>query len=156
MSIVNGKRVITWLAILPMFAVFFFCMSPDTAKAEGRRSFLTSVGDEYFENSKNGDMWTKVRSKRIKEFSDVQQYLSDLNEGQFNDWRLPTRQELYDLFLIFDLKNNGDVRIRVEGKYWLASDEGKLSVGAWEIGGGCGPERGFFSGGKGHIRAIRP
>lgn len=156
MSIINGKTVITWHVILPMIAVLFFCMSPDTAKGKDRGSFLTSVSDEYFENSKNGDMWTKARSKRIKTMSDVQQYLSDLNEGQFNDWRLPTRQELYDLFLIFDLKNNGDVKIRVEGKYWLASDQGKLSVGAWEIGGGCGPERGFFSGGKGHIRAIRP
>lgn len=156
MAIINGKSVINWFVILPMFAVLLFCMSSGTAKSGDRASFLMSVGDEYFQNSKNGSMWTNVRSKRIKEFSNVQQYLSDLNDGQFNDWRLPTKQELYDLFQIFDLKNNGDIEIQVEGKYWLASDKGELSVGTWEIGGGCGPERGFFSGGKGHIRAVRP
>lgn len=156
MIITDGRSVVAWFMILPMFAVFSFCVSLEMAKGADRESFLKPVGDEYFENSKNGGMWTKERSKRIKEVSDVQEYLSELNTGQFSDWRLPTKQELYDLFLIFDLKNNGDVRVRVEGKYWLASDLGVLSVGAWEIGDGCGPERRFSVGGKGYIRAIRP
>jgi len=152
----NGKKVITWLMIVPMFVALSFFMSPGMAKGADRVSILKFVGQEYFEVSKNGSMWTKARSRRFEYISDVLQYLDELNKGEFNDWRLPTKQELYDLFVIFDLKDNGDVKIRIEGGYWLAGDLGAMGVGIWEIGDGCGPERKFLSGGKGYVRAIRP
>ncbi len=145
-----------WLMMLILFPAAFFTFSCGLAEAEDRKPQLKSVGEQYFENTRKGDMWTKSRSKRFAASSEVKNYFKSLNEGQFSDWRLPTKQELYDLFMIFDAKNNGDIKVRIEGKYWLANNAGQMSVGAWTIGDGCGPERTFSQEKKGFVRAIRP
>ncbi len=155
MSRINKKMVTSRRIALPLFAFLFLSLSFSTAKGTGSTPLLEFAGDQYFQNNKNNTMWTNERSKKISDFSKVQQYIDNLNKGQFNDWRLPTKQELFDLFEIFDLKNNGEVKVRVEGRYWLVNEEGITTVGTWEIGDGCGPERNFYSGEKGYIRAVR-
>ncbi len=145
-----------WIMILMLFLAVFFTFPFGLAEAGDRKPQLKSVGEQYFENTRKGDMWIKSRSKRFAASSEVKNYLKSLNEGQFNDWRLPTKHELYDLFMIFDFKNNGGIKVRIEGKYWLVNSAGQMSVGAWDIGDGCGPERTFSQGKKGYVRAIRP
>lgn len=145
-----------WLMMMILLPAAFFTFSFGLAEAEDRRPQLKSVGEHYFENTRKGDMWTKSRGKIFAASSEVKNYLKSLNEGQFNDWRLPTKQELYDLFMIFDFKNNGDIKVRIEGKYWLVNNADQMSVGAWDIGDGCGPERTFSQEKKGFVRAIRP
>ena len=145
-----------WLVMLILLPAPFFSFSYGLAEVEDKKTQLKSVGEQYFKNTRKGDMWTKSRSKIFATSSEVKNYLKSLNEAQFNDWRLPTKQELYDLLMIFDFKNNGDIKIRIEGKYWLANYAGQMSVGTWDIGDGCGPERTFSQGKKGVVRAIRP
>lgn len=116
---------------------------------------LVSKGDIL--ETANKRMWQSNRSKKMESTKDVENYLQSLNQGTYNDWRLPTKQELYDFFTIFDFKKNGAVQIRLEGYYWL--DDKKNSsvyVGGWQIGDGCGPSRSFHKGKKGYVRAVRP
>lgn len=153
--ILDGKGLISWLIILFM-SVAVFCILPGAAKKAVGAPALTLVGDQYFKNNRDGKMWTKERGERLKSSSDVKRYLYEMNKGEFNNWRLPTSEELYDLLVIFDLKGNGDVKVRIEGDYWLVVNGGAMSVGEWEIGGGCGPERHYYSGKKGFVRAVRP
>lgn len=152
----KGKSMTSTFVIVPLMWILFICFSPQSACAESSSSLLVSVSDDYFKNTKNGAMWTKARSKRFEQASEAQAYLDMQNSGEFDDWRIPTKQELFDMLSVFDLKNNGEVKVRIEGRYWLADSKGQMSVGTWEIGDGCGPERRFFSGGKGYVRAIRP
>ncbi len=74
------------------------------------------------------------RSKKMRSPAEVQEYISDLNKGEYNDWRLPTKYELYDLFLLFALKENRELDIKLEMSYWLVGNNGKMIVGSWEPG----------------------
>ena len=152
----RGKLATMIFVVMTVVLSCIFFTIPSFARAGNSSSLLVNVNEYFFENTRNQKMWTKERSKRLAAISEVQIHIDKLNKGQFDDWRLPTKQELFDLFAIFDLKNNGDVKVRMEGKYWLADSEGQVSVGTWEIGEGCGPERRFYSGGKGYVRAVRP
>ena len=115
---------------------------------------LSTISENIFQNSTNDQMWQMRKSKRFKNASSAVQYLNELNQGEYQDWRLPTKQELYKLFSDFDLKMNGDVRIRLEGNYWIENDG--IQAAAWEIGDQCGPSRTFYTKKAGYVRAIRP
>jgi hypothetical protein len=156
LELIGRRNPLTLLIILPLLAALVISMMPDIAHGKDDTPALTSVDSEYFTNNRNGTMWTAKRSKRLASIDDVQDYLSNLNQGQFKDWRLPTKQELYELIAIFDLKDNGQVKVQVEGKYWYFNDNGSMVVGSWEVGDGCGPSRKFYSGEKGYVWAVRP
>lgn len=125
-----------------------------TTQAHAGEAVLTSVSEDLFQNKRNGQMWQVQKSKRLRSQAEVTTYLNKLNTGKYQDWRLPTKQELYDLFSFFDLKLYGDVRIQLEGNYWLENDG--MMAGAWEIGDQCGPSRSFYTKKTGYVRAIRP
>lgn len=115
---------------------------------------LTQISEKIFQNSKNDQMWQMQKSKRLKTASSVEQYLKELNQGEYQDWRLPTKQELFELFSCFDLKQYGSVKISIEGTYWIENDG--MQAGVWEIGDQCGPSRTFYTKKVGYVRAIRP
>lgn len=156
MKTMRHMKMFLSLCIQTTLITLFLCCSNGLVMADSRESLLSFSGELYFENSRTAQMWTRIKSKKFNDIGDVHKYLLQLNEGDFNDWRLPTKQELYDLFTIFDLKNNGAVKISIEGKYWLMDEGGAMTVGVWEIGDGCGPERNFSAGEKGYVMAIRP
>ncbi|WP_163337803.1 DUF1566 domain-containing protein [Desulfopila sp. IMCC35008] len=117
---------------------------------------LELTGSAFFKDTYSQHMWQLDRSKRIRNIRDINNYLVTLNQGQYSDWRLPSKQELYNLFAIFDHKQNGEVKARMEGYYWLTDDKGNPIAGSWEIGDQCGPSRTYYQGKSGYIRAIRP
>jgi len=117
---------------------------------------LVPVSDFIFHDKRSDKEWQLSRSARIKDVKDVQHYLQQLNTNGISGWRLPTKQELHTLFSRFDLKENGKVKMRLEGKYWLQDDADAIYVGSWEIGDQCGPTRRFFRGNAGYVRAVRP
>lgn len=100
-------------------------------------------------------MWQVGTSKMINSLEDAQNYAANLKDGGYDDWRLPTVSELFDLYMIFDLHQNGTCKLQVEGTYW--SDEPDLEgrVGSWELDDNCDPERQYFPKKKGRVRAVR-
>ncbi len=119
-------------------------------------SALVVLDNGVVQERKTGRMWQVERSPKFRSQAEVQQYLGKLNQGQFKDWRLPNKWELYDLYKIFDLKKNGQVQLELNGSYWLGDNRGTMQPGIWEIGDQCGPERLFYSTKSGYVRAIRP
>ena len=112
-----------------------FCLSvvlPLTASAKMGAVKILDGG--IIQEPENGRMWQMDRSKKMRSPAEVQEYLSDLNEDEYNDWRLPTKYELYDLFLLFALKENRELDIKLEMSYWLIGNNGKMIVGSWEPG----------------------
>lgn len=140
-------------AYLALLAMLFLVMPYSLEAADPS---LKLAEDGVFQEGRSGRMWLMERSKRLKTSEEVAEYLNTLNQGKFSDWRLPTRQELYDLFCIFDLKESGEVKIRLEGAYWLKGETEQPEVGAWEIGDDCGPTRKYFQKKAGYVRAVRP
>jgi hypothetical protein len=117
---------------------------------------MEKMTDDIVSETKSGKMWQLKKSKRIKTSEEVEAYLQDLNDGEYSDWRLPSKTELFALMSIFDLKQNGEVKIDVEGKYWLRDIAGNFHVGIWETGDQCGPSRAYYEAKAGYVRAIRP
>lgn len=136
-----------------LICIILLAASAQRVEAGNEISLISK--DQILETSSN-TMWRADRSKKLERVEDAESYLKKLNQGAYNDWRFPTKVELYDLFTIFDLKKNGDVKIRLEGYYWLVDDKKKKYIGGWQIGDGCGPSRSFYTGRKGYVRAIRP
>lgn len=153
------KHVIKFFLVILLYSalllVFSSCSSRQTVTPESNVD-LSFYGELYFINNKNGSMWTINKSDKYQSVESAKQYLEKLNDGEYQDWRFPTKQELYDLFEIFDFKKNGEVKISIEGAYWLMIADGSLNVGAWEIGSGCGPERTFYLLKQGAVMAVRP
>ena len=150
MSFTVSQTVFIRLAVLLLLLLFSTTSQPAHAD-QG----ITESGDGLIQEVTSQRIWQKKRSKKIRTQEAAQAYIAKLNQGEYHDWRLPTKQELYELFSLFDLKRNGNIRLRLEGKYWLSDPQGNFSVGGWEIGDGCGPSRSFYGGKKGYVRAVR-
>lgn len=130
------------------------CLICLTSLSQAAEPVLKSISGEIFENSRSGQMWQMGKSRRIRTSEAAERYVEKLNQGEYSDWRLPTKQELNKLFSLFDLKHHGDVRIQLEGNYWIENKG--VMAGAWEIGDQCGPSRTFYTKKAGYVRAIRP
>ena len=139
---------------LAILLLLFIGIFPKTDVSMAGEQALKQISEDIFQNIQNDQMWQMRKSKRLKNISSVEQYLYELNQGKHQDWRLPTKQELYTLFTYFDLKEYGDVRIQLDGNYWI--EDGKIEVGAWENGDQCGPSRTYYTKKSGYVRAIRP
>lgn len=106
-------------------------------------------------DTRSGKMWQVGRSKTFTSLEAAKGYTSALENGGYNDWRLSSVAELYELYMIFDLHENGNCKLDAEGTYW--SDEADLEgrVGTWELDDNCDPERRYIPKQKGKVRAIR-
>jgi len=142
-------------AISVLFVVINFCLMLPVSLPAGQ-AILKYSENGIFQDERNGMMWQVERSNKMKSVQEVENFLKELNSGKYDDWRLPTKEELSDLFTIFDLKNNGDVKIRLEGSYWILGRDSEVQVGSWEIGDGCGPTRAYYTKKAGYLRAVRP
>jgi hypothetical protein len=120
--------------------------------AMAQKQLLIGQSEEGFLVKNSGLVWQYQRSAKIRNFMNMQNYISS---SETEGWRLPTKQELYDLVEIFDLHQNGTVKIDYEGSYWLTDDSGNIVTGAWEIGDQCGPSRTYYPHKRGHIRLVR-
>ncbi len=130
--------------------------SGQTAQADnpdGAR--LIAMGNGICKDTKTGIMWQVGSSRSLKSLDDAKKYTQSLQEGGYDDWRLPSVTELYGLYMIFDLHQNGNCKLEVEGTYW--SDEADLEgrVGTWELDDNCDPERQYIPKDKGKVRAVR-
>lgn len=115
-----------------------------------------NLGNGICQDKVSGQMWQIEKSPMTHSLKDAEQYAGAMNLGGYNDWRLPTIYELYDLNYLFDLFKNGDCTLDREGNYWSGEKDGEGKAGAWKISDQCDPERQYAPGTKGYIRAVRP
>jgi len=127
--------------------------STNIALFDGTR--LAALSDNICQDLKTKKMWMIDKSKRIESLVDAEKYTSSLKAGEYNNWRLPTVAELYELYMLFDLHQNGTCQIEVEGTYWSDEPDNKGRVGAWELDDNCDAERQYIPKKKGYVRAIR-
>lgn len=116
---------------------------------------LVAQGNGVCMDTGSGKMWQVGRSKSLTSLESAIEYTSALKDGGYDDWRLPSVTELYELYLIFDLHENGTCELDAEGTYW--SDEPDLEgrVGSWELDDNCDAERRYIPKQRGRVRAIR-
>lgn len=117
---------------------------------------LQLIEGPYLQENGHQRLWQMQRSKKLRNPSEAQAYLRQLNQGPYADWRLPTKWEMRELFTLFDLKRNGDITLVLDGSYWVLDDNGTVVAGSWDTGDQCGIERNFFPATSGYVRAIRP
>jgi len=146
------KSKLTIVALL--LALILFSQGCSTMNSKTAR--FQDLGNGICQDTVSGLMWQNEKSKKIKTFEEAELYVKNLNLGGYTDWRLPTVYELYDLNYLFDLHMNGKCVLDREGKYWSGKKDGEGMVGAWEISDQCDPERQYFAGSEGYVRAIRP
>ena len=122
--------------------------------ASGAEPELTDMGDGVC-RQKNGLMWQGEVSEKFSSGQEAQEYVESLNLGGHSDWRLPTKNELYDLCDIFEVKLEGNCPIVLKGAYW--SKNGGVQSGAWEAYPLCGgSEYKYQKKKEGRVRAVRP
>ncbi|OEU46486.1 MAG: hypothetical protein BA862_08380 [Desulfobulbaceae bacterium S3730MH12] len=132
MNITQCKERVKNVRFLLSLFICLLVILPVTASA--KMGAVTILDGDRIQEPENGRMWQMNRSKKMRSSTEVQEYLSNLNKGEYNDWRLPTKYELYDLFLLFALKENRELDIKLEMSYWLVGNNGKMIVGSWEPG----------------------
>jgi len=117
---------------------------------------LLRQGDGICRDVRTGLMWQVEASRTIHSLAEAQAYVRQLRLGGYEDWRLPTISELYDLYTVFDLHLNGECTLEVEGTYWSDEPDMDGRVGTWELDDNCDPERQYIPKKKGRVRAVRP
>lgn len=114
------------------------------------------LADGICQDKVSGQMWQIDKSETFKTYAEAQLYVKNLNLGEYNDWRLPTVQELYELNNLFDLHLNGTCVFDRKGNYWSHGEEGEGMAGSWEMSEQCDPARRYFTKNAGNVRAVRP
>ncbi len=132
MDITQCKERVKNVRFLLSLFICLLVILPVTASA--KMGAVTILDGDIIQEPENGRMWQMNRSKKMSSSTEVQEYLSNLNKGEYNDWRLPTKYELYDFFLLFALKENQELDINLEMSYWLVGNNEKMIVGSWEAG----------------------
>lgn len=137
--------------LLFVFLLILYMIAP-VSVTMAQKQLLTQLSEDSFLVKNSGLIWQYEKSDKIANFMNMKNYVL-LSEAE--GWRLPTKQELHELFEIFDLHRNGAVKIDIEGSYWLTDDSGHEVIGAWEIGDQCGPSRTYYPHKRGYIRLVR-
>ncbi len=127
----------------------------DTASAGKSDARMVAVSEGICQDTKTGLMWQTEKSKNIDSLEKAQAYTKALRTGGYTDWRMPTVLELYELYMTYDLHENGDCKMEVEGTYWSDEEDLEGRVGTWELDDNCDPERRYIPKQRGLVRAVR-
>ena len=108
-------------------------------------------------DSRVGLMWQSNRSpKQFTDSAEAEQYAQSLSLAGFTDWRLPTSQELWDLYFTNDYSMAGQLakQITMKGSYWT-KDGNQIIAGYLDEGDDPGINRYYINSKKGYVRAVR-
>ncbi len=153
-------KLYTILAGLVLSFALAGCSAPSSPQVTGLSlpsgQRLKDLGNGACVDIRSGKMWQVEASKTFRSLEQAQAHVDGLMTAGYSDWRLPTVTELYELYMIFDLHQNGDCDFQVDGTYWSDEPDQDGRVGTWELDDNCDPERRYIPKKKGRVRAIRP
>ena len=142
--------------ILVLLALVFLSLSGCAGKSN-HQARLQDLGNGICQDTVSGRMWQIGKGPMATSLEEAEQYTRSLELGGYNDWRLPTVNELYDLNYLFDLFLVGNCTLDRKGSYWSSEKNGAGNAGAWEIGASqCDPSREYSPATMGYVRAVRP
>ena len=143
--------------IFPSAILLLLLLLTGCAGLSGNATRLVDEGNGICRDSETGLMWQQEISEvEYDNLEAARDYVQKLNLGGYSDWRLPTIFELYELHFIFDSHKKSDCSLALAGNFWSDEKDGEGMVGAWEIGNQCDPDKEYFPGTKGRVRAVRP
>ncbi len=124
----------------------------------GKDGLLRAKGKEICQEVKSGKMWQVEKEGIFSSLQEAEQYAANLKLGGYDDWRLPTKTELFNLFHMFFWKENNDCVMNRSGEFWSVSKDRESTLGQWEAYNLCGPEYRYVESikTKGYVRAVRP
>jgi hypothetical protein len=100
-------------------------------------------------------MWQVESTGTFTSGQEALAQVRSLNLGNHGGWRLPSKEELYELYYAFEMNLGGDCPIKMKGSYWTSNDA--IQAGEWEAYPICGgSELKYFKSKSGRVRAVRP
>ena len=90
---------------------------------------VTNKSEEEFEIC-NGLMWSNSIGKELT-WNEAMNYAKNLQEGGYNDWRLPTISELQNVFDYEKGKNKIEWSFNYGTSYWSATTTSSNTQSAW-------------------------
>ena len=124
-----------------------------------RTQDLSDLGDGTMRISSSDLLWQLERGPYFTNWNEASAYVDTLELGGHLDWRLPTSEELLDLYYVFDFGNaeESDQLEGIEGYFWVAEKDGTGYIGSWKDTEICEITRRFDPGTRGgYVRAVRP
>lgn len=146
---------LTYLLILNGCAVETDISGADDDKIEG---LFWVMGEEVCTETRTDIVWQFRKEGPFYSAEEAYRFAENLRLGGFEDWRLPTKSELFNLFYLHYWNKDGNCEMNHRGDFWLIAEDQAPSLGHWEGELLCGPEYKFIDSIKGHgyVRAIRP
>jgi len=138
------------------------CMtSHHTSPAEPHKNArMIESGDNICLDTNNGLMWQIRTSESFPSWNQAHQYTEQLDAAGFDDWRLPSYEELQILRQTIDLKRQGNCPIELKGSLWSGNTANTARAGFWDSEPLCGGPTYFFikraSGSVIAVRSSRP
>jgi len=119
---------------------------------------LRAQGNQICQEVQSGKMWQVEKKRGVATAREAEIHVAGLKLGGYDDWRLPTKAELFELAKIFFWHKNNDCNMNMRGDFWIVDDKRQPTSGHWEIDFACGPVYRYIEAGhsRGNVRAIRP
>jgi hypothetical protein len=155
------RRHVIIYCVLAYVLIGFGCASDQNgpgSHGRGKDESLQAKGELICQDVKSGKMWQVEKKGVFSSPQEAEAYAADLILGGYDDWRLPTKAEMFNLFHVFVWKQNTYCVMNRSGEFWTVSENGKSSPGHWELNYSCGPEYKYVESikTKGYVRAVRP
>jgi hypothetical protein len=124
---------------------------------ENQERFI-DAGDGIIKDTKTGLMWPKDGSKNYMymDFNAAENYCKDFKLGGFEDWRLPTREELESILDLEKAYPAINPIFTEEGNwYWSSTTYAGNSDDAWLVDFGDGYVGWYGKDSSNYVRPVR-
>lgn len=148
----------TQRALLPCLVAWMLIGGAVESSGQGAAGQIRALGVQLCQEAESGRMWQVEKARGVATAREAELQAAGLQLGGYDDWRLPTKAEMFNLAKIFFWHKNNDCRMDTRGDYWLVDDGRQPSLGHWEIDFACGPVYRYIkaSRSRGSVRAVRP
>lgn len=153
-------HLIIFFTLTYIFILSGCAVKTDTsATHDDKKEGLVSVnGEEVCQEVHTLKMWQFSKEGPFNSLEEADRFVEELKLGGYDDWRLPTKSELFNLFYLHYWNNDSTCMMNHAGDFWMVSESQAPDLGHWEGDLLCGPEYKFINSIKqhGYVRAIRP
>ena len=116
---------------------------------------LEDMGNGMCRQLPSGLLWQIKESPEFSTWDEANEYVTSLQLGGYDDWRLPTREECLFLSELLEIKK-GTCPIKFRRAHWISTKHNGKS-GYWDDYPLCGgSEFRWVRGKEGSVRAVRP